>query len=155
MHVVIGVLGGALIVLMLLEIFLAYLVPQRVRRGPRIVRVVREIAWRPWRWLARRLPDRAADTMLGLYGPFGLLMNLVLWVLALMVGYAALQWAGGSQLAAGHSVTFGQDLYFSAATLVSSGTGGLSAQTAFARMVQVVDAASGLLTLTAPVQCTA
>jgi hypothetical protein len=146
-HIVVGVLGGSLVVLMLLEIFLTYLVPQRVRRGPRIVRVLREIAWRPWRWLARRLPDRAADTMLGLYGPFGLLMNLTLWVLGMIVGYAALQWAGGSQLAVGHGVTFGQDLYFSAATLVSSGTGSLSAQTTFARVIQVIDAASGLLTL--------
>ena len=147
MQIVVGVLGAALVALMLLEIFLTYLVPQRVRRGPRIVRVLREIAWRPWRWLARKLPDRAADTMLGLYGPFGLVMNLTLWVLGMMLGYAALQWAGGSQLAPGHSVAFGQDLYFSAATLVSSGTGGLSAQTAFARVIQVIDAASGLLTL--------
>jgi len=146
-HFVVGVLGGALVVLMILEIFLTYLVPQRVRRGPRIVRILREIAWWPWRWLARTLPDRAADTSLGLYGPFGLLMNLTLWVLGMVVGYAALQWAGGSQLAVGHSVTFGQDLYFSAATLVSSGTGSLSAQTSFARVIQVIDAASGLLTL--------
>jgi hypothetical protein len=85
--------------------------------------------------------------MLGLYGPFGLIMNLTLWVLGMILGYAALQWAGGSQLAAGHSVGFGQDLYFSAATLVSSGTGSLSAQTGFARLIQVIDAASGLLTL--------
>jgi len=144
---VVGLLGALLAVLMVLEIFLAFLVPQRVRRGPRIVRTVREIAWRPWRWLANALPDRAADTMLGLYGPVSLVMNLALWMLGLVVGYAALQWAGGSRLAVGPGVSFGQDLYFSAATLVSSGTGQLSAQTTFARVIQVTDAASGLLTL--------
>jgi hypothetical protein len=146
-HVIVGVLGGLVVVLMILEIFLAFLVPQRVRRGPRIVRSVREFGWRPWRWLAHRLPDRAADTMLGLYGPLSLVLNLALWMLGLVIGYAALQWAGGSQLAAGAEVSFGHDVYFSAATLVSSGTGGLSAQTGFARAVQVIDAGSGLLTL--------
>ncbi|OYV66449.1 MAG: hypothetical protein B7Z74_11085, partial [Deltaproteobacteria bacterium 21-66-5] len=109
MRVLVGILGGALVALMVLEIFLTYLVPQRVRRGPRVVRIFFEIAWRPWRWLAHRLPARGADTMLGLYGPFGLIMNLALWVLGMMLGYAALQWAGGSQLAAGHSVGFGRD----------------------------------------------
>ncbi len=146
-HVIVGVLGGLLIGLMILEIFLAFLVPQRVRRGPRIVRSVRDFGWRPLRRLARRMPDRAADTMLGLYGPLSLVFNLALWMLGLVIGYAALQWAGGSHLAAGADVSFGHDVYFSAATLVSSGTGGLSAQTGFARSIQVIDAGTGLLTL--------
>ena len=146
-RIVVGVLGALVVVLMLLEIFLAFLVPQRVRRGPRIVRTVREFGWKPWRRLARMLPDRAADTMLGLYGPLSLVLNLALWMLGLVVGYAALQWAGGSRLAVDAHVSFGHDLYFSAATLVSSGTGTLTAQTGFARAVQVIDAGSGLLTL--------
>jgi len=147
MRIVVGIAGALLVILMLLEIFLAFLVPQRVRRGPRIVRTVRDLGWTPWRWLGRRLPERAADTMLGLYGPLSLVVNLALWLLGMVIGYAALQWAGGSQLSPGSSVRFGQDLYFSAATLVSSGTGSLSAQTGFARAVQVTDAGSGLLTL--------
>jgi hypothetical protein len=146
-RIVVGIFGALLVVLMLLEIFLAFLVPQRVRRGPRIVRAARDFGWHPWRWLAHRLPDRAADTMLGLYGPLSLVINLALWLLGMVIGYAALQWAGGSQLSVGQGVHFGQDLYFSAATLVSSGTGSLSAQTPFARIIQVTDAASGLLTL--------
>lgn len=146
-RIVVGLLGGVLVTLMILEIFLAFLVPQRVRRGPRLVRSVRDLGWRPLRRFARRLPDRTADTILGLYGPLSLVLNLALWMLGLVVGYAALQWAGGSQLAAGGAVSFGHDLYFSAATLVSSGTAGLAAQTGFARAIQVIDAGSGLLTL--------
>jgi hypothetical protein len=45
-------------------------------------------------------------------------------------------------------VDFGQDLYFSAASLVSSGTAGLAAHDTFARVVQVLDAATGLGVLT-------
>ena len=126
MRIVVGVLGGALVALMLFEIFLAFLLPRRVKRDPLLARRVAIYAFRPWRALARRLPDEVGDTLLGMYGPFGLLLDLGLWVVLLMFGYACLQWAGGSHLRAGPGVDFGQDLYFSAATLVSSGTAGLA-----------------------------
>ncbi len=144
MHVLVGVLGGALVVLMLLEIFLTFLLPRRVRRDPRIVRSAFAVGWRPWRRLAAALPTQAGDTLLGLYGPFGVVVNLALWSAAMMLGYACLQWAGGSHLGAGRALDFGQDLYFSAATMASSGTAGLAAHGSFARIVQVVDAGSGL-----------
>jgi hypothetical protein len=145
MRILIGVLGGVLVVSMLVEIFLAFLLPRRVKRDPRIVRSVSDYAWRPWRRLAHLLPTQAEDTMLGIYGPFGLLLNLILWVSAMMLGYACLQWAGGSHLTGVHSsVDFGNDLFFSAATMASSGTAELSAHTTFARVVQVIDAGSGL-----------
>src|SRR5271155_4511804 len=86
--------------------------------------------------------------MLGIYGPFGLLLNLVLWVSAIMLGFACLQWAGGSHLGPMRaSVDFGQDLYFSAATMTTDGPSGLSAQTTLARIVQVIDSGTGLAVL--------
>jgi hypothetical protein len=148
MHVLVGLIGGALIVLMLLEIFLAFLLPRRVKRDPLLARRVAIYAFRPWRALARRLPDAAGDTLLGMYGPFGLVLDLILWVALLMLGYALLQWAGGSHLAHGRSVNFGEDVYYSAATLVSQGSAGLEPQTGFARVLQVLDAATGLAVLT-------
>jgi hypothetical protein len=105
-------------------------------------------AWLPWRRLARSMPAQSADTMLGIYGPFGLLLNLVLWVAGLMLGYACLQWAGGSHLAPMRAtVDFGNDLYFSAATMTTDGPAALSAQTSFARVVQVIDSGTGLAVL--------
>jgi hypothetical protein len=151
MRLLVGLLGGALVALMLLEIFLAFLLPRRVKRDPRIVRSVFDYAWRPWRRLARLLPDRAADTMLGVFGPVGLVLNLVLWVLGMMLGYACLLWAGGSRLGAlpgpRGAVNFGEDLYFSAATMTTNGPAGLAAHTTFARAIQVIDAGSGLAVL--------
>ncbi|MHB8242072.1 MAG: hypothetical protein ACYDHN_08790 [Solirubrobacteraceae bacterium] len=49
----------------------------------------------------------------------------MLWVAGLMLGYACLQWAGGSHLAVGHTVNFGNDLYFSAATMTTDGPASL------------------------------
>jgi hypothetical protein len=147
MRIFVGVLGGGLVVMMLVEIFVTFLLPRRVKRDPKIVRSVFAYAWRPWRRLARALPPQGADTMLGIYGPFGVLLNLVLWVAAMMLGYGCLQWAGHSQLSqlgGAHGVDFGDDLFFSAATMASSGTAGLAAHSAFARVVQVIDAGSGL-----------
>jgi hypothetical protein len=148
MRILVGVLGGALVALMLVEIFVAFLLPRRVKRDPKIVRSVFAYAWRPWRGLARMLPAQAADTMLGVYGPFGLLLNLVLWVAAMALGYACLQWAAGSHLGPmGQPVNFGQDVYYSAATMTTNGAAGLAAQTTLARAVQVIDAGSGLAVL--------
>jgi hypothetical protein len=146
-HLLVGLLGGALVLLMAMEIFVAFLLPRRVKRDPRIVRSVFNYTWRPWRRLARMLPQQAADTMLGVYGPLGLLLNLVLWVAGLMLGYACLQWAGGSHLAVGHRVNFGNDLYFSAATMTTDGPASLAPQSTFARAIQVIDAGSGLAVL--------
>ena len=148
LRVLVGVLGGALVALMLAEIFFTFLLPRRVKRDPRIVRWVFSYAWRPWRRLSRTMPAQVADTMLGLYGPFGLLLNLVLWVGVMMLGYACLQWAGGSHLGPMRAaVDFGDDVYFSAATMTTDGPAGLSAQTAFSRMIQVIDAGTGLAVL--------
>ncbi|HEX5852890.1 MAG TPA: hypothetical protein VFY36_07355 [Solirubrobacteraceae bacterium] len=143
-HVLVGLLGAALVLMMLMEIFVAFLLPRRVKRDPKIVRSVFDYAWKPWRRMARALPAQAADTMLGVYGPVGLLLNLVLWVVVMMFGYACLQWAGGSHLAVGHAVGFGDDLYFSAATMAASPPAGLGPESTFARVVQVIDAVSGL-----------
>jgi len=143
-RVLVGVVGAVLVGLMLVEIFVAFLLPRRVKRDPRIVRSIFAYAWRPWRRLAAMLPAQAADTMLGIYGPFGVLLNLVLWVMTMMFGYACLQWAVGSHLLPGQTVSFGNDIYFSAATMAASSTAGLGAQTTLARIIQVIDAGSGL-----------
>ncbi len=148
MHIVVGALGAVLVTLMLTEIFLAFLLPRRVKRDPRLVRRLQGWAWRPWRAVARRLPDDLGDTVLGIFGPLGLLFSLLLWVLGLMIGYAALQWAGGSHVVPGGHGSFGDDVYFSAASLVASGTGTLHSASTFARTVQIIDAASGFAVLT-------
>ncbi len=147
MRTLVAVVGGVLVALMLAEIFVTYLLPRRVKRDPRIVRAVSRFAWGPWRALARRLPHQAADTMLGMYGPLLVVFNLVVWVAVMMLGYACVQWGGGSHLAAaGAKATlgFGDDIYFAAATMASTGTAGLTAHDTFARVVQVIDASSGL-----------
>jgi hypothetical protein len=149
MRILVGVIGGALVALMLLEIFVAFLLPRRVKRDPKLVRTVFAYGWRPWRRIARSLPPQAGDTMLGVYGPLGLVLNLVLWVAGLMLGYACLLWAGGSHLGGtrGAVVDFGDDVYYAAATMTTNGPVGLAAHDSFTRAIQVLAAATGLAVL--------
>ena len=96
MKILVGLAGGLLVVLMLVEFFVTFLLPRRVKRDPKLARGVLRFGWNGWRLASRRLPPASADTMLGLYGPLGLIGMLVLWTLGLVVGFAALQWATGS-----------------------------------------------------------
>jgi hypothetical protein len=110
-RIVVGLVGAVVIALMLAEFFVAFLLPRRVRRDPRIARGIYRAIWRPWRALARRLQPVAADTLLGFFGPLALLLELAVWVLGLVIGFACLQWAGGGSF----SVAFSAGTFLSAA----------------------------------------
>jgi hypothetical protein len=102
-RVVVGLVGVVVILLMLAEFFVAFLLPRRVRRDPRIARGIYRALWHPWRGIAGRLPPVAADTLLGFFGPLALVLELSVWVLGLMVGFACVEWAGGGSFSVGFS----------------------------------------------------
>lgn len=147
MKIAVGVLGALLVLFMLAEFFVAFLLPRRVKRDPRFARRLLRLGWIGWRGVARRLPPVAADTMLGLYGPLGLLLTLALLTFGLIVGFASLQWAAGSHLLhGGGSVGFGDDLFFSAGGFLSASTD-LTPADGAARALFLLEAASGFAVL--------
>jgi hypothetical protein len=80
--------------------------------------------------------------MLGMFGPLALLGVLGIWVVGLILGFAAILWGYSTEFAHPASGGFWDDLYFSGAAFFSAsadlGSGGTSA-----RVVGVVEAASG------------
>jgi hypothetical protein len=140
----VGLVGALLVLSMLAEFFVTFVLPRRVKRDPRIARQLYGLLWWPWRKLASLLPPTAADTLLGFFGPLGLLVQLALWTFGLVVGFACLQWSNGSDL--GTSADFGDDLYFSAGGFLSASLT-LSPQGAFARTLFLIEAASGFAVL--------
>ena len=140
MRVLAGLVGAVVIVFTLAEFFVAFLLPRRVRREPRIARVILVAGWRVWRFVARRLPARSGDTMLGFYGPLLLLFAIALWATALIFGFALLQWAAGSHVA--HGGGFDDDLFFSAGGFLSASMQ-LSPSTGLARGLFLGEAACG------------
>jgi hypothetical protein len=119
MRVLAGIGGIVLIALMLSEFFVAYMLPRRVRRDPRIARGLNRALWRPWRAVARRLSPASADTMLGFFGPLALLFQLLTWTVGLIFGFALLEWAavGGSF---GHGLLFSSGLFLNAEAISGS-----------------------------------
>jgi hypothetical protein len=134
MRVVGGIAGAALIVLLLSEFFVAFMLPRRVRRDPRIARRLIGLLWRPWRAFARRFAPATADTMLGLFGPLALLFELFVWVIGLMIGYGLLEWAVGGG-------SFGDRFLGSSGLFLSAGSTGGSVGL---RIVQLLEAATGV-----------
>ncbi|HEY6836276.1 MAG TPA: hypothetical protein VI142_07370 [Gaiellaceae bacterium] len=113
MRAVAGVAGVILIALMLAEFFVTYLLPRRVRRDPRIARGLNRLLWRPWRAIAGRLSPSSADTMLGIFGPFALVFQLLIWTTGLIFGFALLEYAAVGH-AFGHGLLFSSGLFLSA-----------------------------------------
>jgi hypothetical protein len=113
MRVIAAIGGVILIVLLLGEFFVVYLLPRRVRRDPWIARGLTRLLWRPWRGLARRLSAESADTVLGFFGPFALIGQLLVWVAGLIVGYALVEYAAVGH-AFGHGLLFSSGLFLSA-----------------------------------------
>jgi len=143
-RIVVGVLGFALVALMLAEFFVAFLLPRRVKRDPRMARAVLVLVWRQWRALARRLPPASADTMLGIYGPFGLVLILTGLSSGVILGFAGMHWAHNSPL--GVHRGFLNDLYFSAATFFSA-SAGFSAHDGLGKVLIIAEAGSGFAIL--------
>src|SRR5215471_1042797 len=134
MRVLAGIAGVLLIWLIVSEFFVTFLLPRRVRRDPRIARGFTRLLWRPWRAVARRLSPSSADTLLGFFGPLALLVNLIVWSLALLIGYGLLEYA-----VAGNP--------FWSRFLISSGVflsaEGVSGSTAV-HIIELAEAATGL-----------
>ena len=134
MRVIAGIGGAILIALMLSEFFVAFLLPRRVRRDPRIARGFLRLLWRPWRAVARRLSPASADQLLGFFGPLALLCQLLVWTLGLMLGFSFLEWA-----AAGGA--FGGRLFFSSGLFLSAegASGGAAVHT-----IALIEAATAI-----------
>jgi hypothetical protein len=87
-----------------------------------------------------------ADTMLGIFGPLGLLFVLAFLAMGVIVGFAGLHWAERSDLGVADPANFGNDLYFSAGSFFTASTVGQPTG-GFAKVLQIAEAASGFAVL--------
>jgi hypothetical protein len=143
LRLVVGLLSLVALAFVMAEFFIVFLLPRRVNRDPAIARGVLRILWIPWRAIAGLLPREAADTMLGIFGPLGLVAILLLLSSGAIVAFAGLHWAVSTKLGAHQPADFGSDLYFSAgsffsATTPTAPTGGAG------KTLQILEAAVGL-----------
>jgi len=140
---IVGLLCLIALASLLAEFFIVFLLPRRVDRDPAIARGILRTLWVPWRAVANLLPRQACDTMLGIFGPFGLVAILVLLSAAVIMCFAGLHWAVSTRLGGPRPAAFGSDLYFSAGAFVSA-TNPTTPTAAAGRVLQIWGAATGL-----------
>ncbi len=145
MNILAAVLGAALILIVLWDAFEAVVLPRRVNRKFRLVRIFYRSTWRPWRALARVLPaTRTRETFLSFYGPLSVLWLLGVWAVGLILGFALMYWGLGSGFsAADGSAGFPTDLYLSGTTFFTLGLGDVTPRTPLARVLTVTEGGMG------------
>lgn len=146
MRIIVGILAAALILIILWEAFETIILPRRVSRRFRLTRILYASTWIPWAATARAIKNRKRrETLLAYFGPLSLLLLLVFWGLGLMLGFALLQWSGGSMVAAqdGRQADIWTDLYLSATTFFTLGLGDVVPKSVFAHLIVALECGTG------------
>jgi len=119
------IFGLVLILAVLWETFETVILPRRVRRRFRLTRLYYRGTWLPWSGIIRRFAGRQRrESLLAFYGPLSLIGLLFFWAVALIVGFALLEYGTGSRIrAGGETPQFALDLYLSGTTFVTLGLG--------------------------------
>jgi hypothetical protein len=132
--------------IVLLDAFQTIILPRRASGRFRLTRIFYSATWNPWVFFARRLRNpRKRETALSYYGPLSLILLLVVWAAAMVVGFGLLFYAFGSPLSdAAQRPGFHSDLYVSGTTIFTLGLGDVTSQSPWARALVILEAGTGL-----------
>jgi hypothetical protein len=144
LSVLVGVIGFAMLVMVLRDAFETIVLPRRVQRRFRPTSLFYRTSWPVWRGVATRLPGRFRDGALGWFGPLSLLVLLALWAFGIVIAFGTLHWAAGSALQRDGTVAgFLDDLYFSGSSFFTLGLGDVVPRAALAKVLTVTEAGLG------------
>src|ERR1044072_5981808 len=137
-----GIAGLLLIAIVLWDAFETILLPRRIPRGVRLSRIVRRNLWRAWSAIGRRIDVRnQRESFLALYALLSLIGLLAVWASGLVVGFAGLYMAAGSQLETGGKISGPwAALYMSGTTFFTLGLGDVSPLSTATRIFTVIEA---------------
>src|SRR3989475_756625 len=144
MRSVVGVVGIALLAIVLWDAFETIILPRRISGRFRLAKLFYRATWPPWRAVAPLLPRRPGDAFLSFYGPLSLILLLALWASGIVLAFGMLQWAAGSALTmTGAGPGFGADMYMSGTTFFTLGLGDVVPSTPTAKTLTVIEAGMG------------
>ena len=145
MKVFAGILGLFLLFTTLWDAFETIILPRRVMRPYRLVRLFYRVTWAIWAGIYRLIRlKKLRDMHLSYFGPLSLLMLFATWAAALILAFSVLHWAAGSALnISGGSPSFRADLYMSGTTFFTLGLGDVTPRTTLARVITVAEAGMG------------
>jgi ion channel len=143
---VLAVLAGLALVLVTAGDAVSTLVTTRRRRGRRWpTPVYYRWSWRAWRAVGRRGGPEWREAFLGVYGPLSLLGLLMFWVVLLIAGWGAVWW--GLRSAVPGIRGYLDAVYFAGVGFFTVGFGDLVPTGGLARLLVIVEAFMGLLTM--------
>ncbi len=146
MRMVALVAGVACIFIVLMDAFQTIILPRRATGRFRLTRIFYIVTWKPWASVAKRLGNlRKRETAFSYYGPLSLILLLMVWAGAMVVGFALIFYALGSPLNdAVRQSPIRSDLYVSGTTIFTLGLGDVTPQSELTRAIVVLEAGTGL-----------
>src|SRR5260370_13005063 len=115
-------LGVVTILVVFWDAFETLILPRRVSRRLRLARIYFRTTWGIWGRTSTMFHGERRENFLSFYGPLSLLLLLAISAVAMIRGFALLQWGGGRTHPAG-SRSFATLLYLRATTLFTLGIG--------------------------------
>ena len=145
MSFIIAAASLVLILLVLVDAFEAMLLPRRITNHFRFARLFYLYSWTPWAALARHMrPGKRMNTFLSIFGPLSILVLMEIWAVALILGFALLQWSLGSRLhTPGEAAHFHVYLYMSGVTFFTLGFGDVTPVDPLGRFLTVAETGIG------------
>lgn len=146
MHILAMFAGLVCLWIVLFDAFQTIILPRRATGRFRLTRVFYIFTWRPWVFFARRIGNtRRRETAFSYYGPLSLIVLLVVWAAAMVLGFGLIFYALGSPFKeAAKQPNFQSDLYVSGTTLFTLGLGDVTPQTEVARALTILESGTGL-----------
>jgi Ion channel len=137
--------GLVVVFAVLNDIFRAAVLPRPSVGKLLLVKYLLRVLWRGWRWMGTR-PARAArrESRLAAFGPVSVFIMFGIWAVGLIFGYALLLHGVGAGLRPAPR-SFGEALYFSAATFVPLSYGEIVPVDVPARITTVAESGSGVI----------
>jgi hypothetical protein len=139
--------GTVCLTLVLLDSFQTVILPRRATGRFRITHLFYAGTWRPYAWFAGRVrDDRKRETMLSFYGPLSLVLLIIIWAAALVLGFALIFYGLGSPFLdpLGRPLGLRSDLYVSGTTLFTLGLGDVVPHSYLIRDLVILEAGMGL-----------
>jgi ion channel len=145
MKPLIAIAGLFILFATLWEAFETIILPRRVTRPIRLVRIFYRITWKIWAAVNRLFrTKKLREAHLSYYGPLSLLMLFATWAFLLVLAFSMLHWAAGSAInSPGETPTFRTDFYLSGTTFFTLGLGDVAPRTALARAITVAEGGTG------------
>jgi hypothetical protein len=127
------------------DAFEVMLLPRRVQRRLRFMRLYFRAAWTGWAALASARPigDRR-ERFLSIFGPLSMMLLFVLWTASLILAFGLIQWSAQQAHGLPAISSLAEQTYMSGVTFFTLGYGDVVPRTGLARVLAVFEAGTGL-----------